>query len=377
MVGPKPSSRDLSEPYAWPGGTITAMLSKPEYCGHTVNFRTFKESYKDKNSKWNAKEDWKIFHNTHEAIIEQAVFDTVQKLRGTPRRVDSMGEANPLTGLVFCHDCGAKMYNSRQSKPYYDEIRFGKVYRHKAADFYTCSTNNLGRNAFKTVCSGHFIRTEVIRSLVLDAIREISSYVKENVTEFVEKLREESVVRQAEAAKSHKKQLAKNERRIAELDHLYQRVYEDNAAGKIPDERFTQLSGSYEREQAELKQQSSALQAELDAFNADSEKADKFIEIVRRFSNFDELTTPMLNEFIHKILVHEADKSSGERVQDVDVYFNFIGNFTLPKEEVILTPEELAAQEKLREKRAKQREANKRWYAKQKEKREQEQPKTA
>ena len=102
MVGAKPSSRDLSEPYAWNGGTVRAILSKPEYAGHTVNFRTYKESYKDKQSKWNPKENWKIFPNTHEAIIEQEVFDTVQKLQKTPRRVDSIGEANPLTGIVFC-----------------------------------------------------------------------------------------------------------------------------------------------------------------------------------------------------------------------------------------------------------------------------------
>lgn len=373
MVGPKPSSRDLSEPYTWNGGTIAAMLKKPEYCGHTVNFRTRKESYKDKSSKWNAKEEWKIFPNTHEPIVEQEVFDTVQRLRETPRRVDTLGEANPLTGLVFCADCGAKMYNSRQSKTHYDEHRFGKVYKHKASDFYTCSTNNLGRNSFKTVCSGHFIRTEVIRELVLDAIREISGYVRNNEDEFVEKLREASALQQAEAAKAHTKRLTKNERRIAELDHLFQKVYEDNDSGKLSDERYAQLSGSYEREQADLRRQSVTLQAELDAFRADSEKSGRFIELVRRYTEFDTLTTAMLNEFVEKILVHEADKSSGERVQDVGIHFNFIGNFVLVKEEPAPpTPEELAEQEKLRQKRAKQREANRRWYAKKREKQEQE-----
>lgn len=364
MVGPKPSSRDLSDPYSWNGNTIAAMLKKPEYAGHTVNFRTYKESYKDKQSKWNPHEDWKIFPNTHEPIVEQEVFDTVQRLRGTPRRVDTLGEANPLTGLVFCADCGAKMYNSRQSKEY-DEHRFGKVYKHKAADFYTCSTHELGKSSFKEVCSKHFIRTEVIRELVLGAIREISGYVRENEDEFVEKLREASALQQAETAKSHAKQLVKNERRIAELDHLFQKVYEDNDSGKLSDERFAQLSGVYEREQADLRQQCVTLQAELDAFNADSIKADRFIEIVRRYTEFDTLTNAMLNEFVEKILVHNADRSSGERVQDVDIHFNFIGNFVLEKEEPApLTPEELAEQEKQRQKRERQREANRRWYAK-------------
>jgi len=364
MVGSKPSSRDLSEPYAWNDGTISAILSKPEYTGHTVNFRTYKESYKDKNFKWNPKENWKIFPNTHEAIIEQEVFDTVQRLRGTPRRVDSIGEGNPLTGLVFCADCGAKMYNSRQSKEYYDERRFGKVYKHKTTDFYTCSANVLGQDRFKRVCSQHFIRTVVIRELVLDTIRDVSGYVRENESEFVAKIRETSIVKQTETAKSHRKQLAKNERRIMELDNLFRKVYEDNTAGKLSDERYEQLSGAYEQEQGELKHQNIGLQSELEAFNADSVKADRFIEIVKRYTEFGELTNAMLNEFVEKILVHEADKTTGERVQQVEIHFNFIGNFYVPKEEIPLTPEEIEKQEKRLQKLVKQREANRRWYAK-------------
>ncbi len=342
------------------------MLKKPEYAGHTVNFRTYKESYKDKQSKWNQKENWKIFYNTHPNIIEQEVFDTVQRLRGTPRRVDSVGEANPLTGLVFCADCGAKMYNTRQAKEHYDEHRFGKVYKHKSADFYTCSTNNLGRGSFKTVCSGHFIRTAVIRELVLDTIHRISGYVRENETEFVEKVREASAVKREETAKVHKKQLTKNERRISELDNLFRKVYEDNAIGKLSNERYEQLSNSYETEQAELKLQTTALQSELETFNADSIKADRFIEIIRRYTEFNTLTNAMLNEFVEKILVHEADKSSGERVQQVDIYFSFIGNFDIPCEEIPLTLEELEAQENRRQRLEKQREANRRWYTKKK-----------
>jgi len=366
-TSPKPVSRDLSKPYSWCGSTIVAMLKKPEYDGHTVNFRTYKKSYKDKQSKWNPKEDWKIFPNTHEAIIDQETFDTVQRLRGTPRRVDKLGEANPLTGIVFCAQCGAKMYNSRQAKAYYEERRFGKVYKHKTADFYTCSTNDLASGAFKVECSKHFIRTEVIRDLVLDTIRRVSGYVRENEAEFVEKIREASNVRQEETAKAHKKQIAKNERRIAELDTLFRKVYEDNATGKLSDERFAQLSGSYEDEQSSLKVQNAALQAEVDAFAADNVKADRFIEIVRRYTVFDELTTPMLNEFVEKILVHEADKSSGQRVQQVDIHLNFIGKFDLPMEEPKpLTPEELEAQEKCRRKLEYQRAANRRWYAKKK-----------
>jgi hypothetical protein len=212
------------------------MLKKPEYCGHRVNFRTYKESYKDKNSKRNPKDKWKIFRNNHEPIVDQETFDTVQRLLGTPRRTDKIGEANPFTGLVFCADCGAKLYNSRQSKTHYTEKRFGKEYQHKTADFYSCSTYKLAKARFRNNCTIHFIRTAVLRELVLDTIKRVSGYVRENEAEFVEKIREASAVKQAETAKTYLKTLAKNKHRISELDLLFQKVYEDNATAKLSDE---------------------------------------------------------------------------------------------------------------------------------------------
>ena len=271
------------------------------------------------------------------------------------------------------------MYNSRRSKKTYEMERFGKVYTAKTADFYTCSTYNLACNSFKNLCSQHYIRTKVIQDMVLKTIERVSAHVRDKEAEFVQRVREMATVQQTETAKAHKKQLAKNERRIAELDTLFRKSYEDNAMGKLSDERYEQMSGGYEREQVDLKQQRAVLQAELDAFNADSVKIDGFIALVRRYTNFEELTTPMLNEYIEKIVVYEPDKSSGERVQDIDVYFNFIGKYDLPQEEP--TADELEAREKRIAKLKKQREANKRHYAKKKaeqEKREQEQqPKSA
>jgi hypothetical protein len=368
MVGDKPSTRDLSDPYTWTGNTIAAMLKKPEYLGHVINFRTVKESYKDKQSKKNPEDNWKIFHNAHEPIIDQETFDTVQRLRSTPRRVDSVGQANPLTGIMYCADCGAKMYNTRHAADYYDEHRFGKVYKHKTTDFYNCSTHKLGTAAFKTdtTCSNHFIRTVVVRELVLDAIKRISEYVQTNEAEFVEKIREASAVRQEETAKTHKKQIGINQRRIAELDNLFRRVYEDNASGKLSDERYEMLSQGYDREQAELKTLTAGMQAELDAWSEDSLKADRFVDIVHRYTSFDELTTPMLNEFINRIYVREADKSTGERIQDVVIHFNFIDNFEIPMDQTPPNAEEIEAENKRLEKLAKQREYNRRWYAKKK-----------
>jgi uncharacterized protein YeeX (DUF496 family) len=351
-------------PYAWNGGTVKNILSKPEYCGDTVNFRTRKESFKSKKFKYNPKEDWQIFEDTHAALIDRETFQTVQKLLETTRRPSDCGEANPLTGLLFCHECGRKMYNSRQKATHYTEHRLGKEYTHKVADFYTCSTYSLSKGVFDEKCSQHYIRTEVVRRLVLRAIQNVCAYVRESEAEFVAKIREESTLQQQEAAKDSKRKLAQNQKRIAELDRLFKKTYEDNAAGRLSDKRYEQLSADYEREQTELEAQNEQLTAEIAAFNENSEKSARFIELVRRYTEFDELTTPILNSFISKVVVHEADKSSGERVQDVDVYFNFIGRFTPPQEEHIPTEEEFAEAEKLRAKRAKQREANRRWYAK-------------
>jgi DNA invertase Pin-like site-specific DNA recombinase len=356
-----------NEPYAWNGNTIATILKKPEYCGDTVNFRTRKESFKSKKFKFNPKEDWLIFEDTHPALIDRETFATVQRLRETPRRPDRCGEPNPLTGILFCGECGAKMYNSRRTQEYYEEKRFGKTYRHKLADFYVCSTNSLSRGVFTDKCSQHFIRTEVVRELVLAAIKSVCGYVRGNEAEFVAKVRESSAIRADEAAKASKKKLAANQRRIAELDRLFKKVYEDNANQKLSDKRFEQLSSEYEREQAELETENVTLQSEVTAFEQDGARADRFIEIVRKYTEFEELTSAMLLEFISRILVHEADKSSGERVQDVEIEFNFIGKFEAPAEpSAPPTPEELAAEEKRRERRAKQREANKRWYAKKK-----------
>ncbi|GHV48652.1 recombinase [Clostridia bacterium] len=352
--------------YAWNGGTVKNILTKPEYCGKTVNFRTIKPSYKSKKFQYRNKSEWKVSDGTHPEIVDEQTFDTVQKLLGTPRRASDCGEPNPLTGLLFCHECKKKMYNSRQSKTHYTEKRFGKEYTHKVADFYTCSTNSLSKGVFEDKCSQHYIRTEVVRKLALSAIQGVCGYVRENETEFVTKIREESVIQQQETAKDSKRKLSQNQRRIAELDRLFKKIYEDNASEKLSDKRFEQLSADYEREQAELESQNELLTEQITAFNEDSEKSSRFIELVRRYTQFDELTTPMLNSFINKIVVHEADKSSGERVQNVDVHFNFIGKFTPPQEKHIPTEEELAEAEKRRQRLVKQREANHRYYAKRK-----------
>ena len=362
-------SYDHSHPYAWSTNTIAHIIERPEYMGHTVNFRTYKDSYKDKQAKENPKENWVIFENTHAAIIDPETWETAQRCRRTVRRTDH-GAANPLTGLVFCADCGAKMYNHRQPYPTTQINKKGYVCNRPPKDIYTCSTYNLTGRRYDRQCTNHQIRTVVLRELALDAIQSVSRFVKTNEAEFVKQVRESSAVQQEEAAKSHKRRIAKGQKRIAELNTLIRRIYEDNVSGKLTDKRFELLSQEYEQEQDELEQSIARLQAELDSFHADSARADKFIEIVKKHTDFSELTPQMIAEYIEKIVVHEADKSSGERQQQVDIYLNFIGRFEIPAPAP--TAEEIAAEEKAFRKREQRREAQRRYAAKKKQEQEQE-----
>ena len=363
MTGPKPSSRDLSDPYAWTGATVAKILSKPEYAGHTVNFRTSKPSYKSKKLIRNPKEEWAVFENTHERIIDQDTFDTVQRLRKTVRRADSIGEANPLTGLMYCARCGERMYNTRHSNTHCEEHRYGKTYRHKTTDSYQCSTYTADRARNSKRCSSHYIRTEVVRGLILDTIQKTCGYVHGHEEEFVKKVTLVSADKLKKMEAAHKKRMERNTNRIAELDNLFRKIYEDNASGKLSQKRYELLSVNYELEQSGLEEQNTALQAELEGWDSNGVQVEKFLNIARRYTDFSELTTAMLNEFIEKIVVHEADKSGSERVQQVDIYLNYIGKIELPEKEP--TPAEIAVHEKRLHKLEKQRESNRRFYAKQ------------
>jgi hypothetical protein len=358
----------MDEPYTWSSSTVSSIISKPESMGHTVNFRFYKESYKDKHTKPAPKEDWVIFPDTHEGIIESEVWENAQRLRKTVKRTDSLGTANPLTGKMFCADCGGRMYNHRKpyETPLYTNPNTGKTYMRKPSDVYVCATHSRGNRRFNKACSLHHIRTEVVNELVLDAIRGVSAYVRGSEEEFTRRVREASAVQREDAAKSHRKRISKNEKRIAELDMLFRKTYEDNAIGKLSDERFTQLSGAYETEQADLKQQNAVMKAEVDAFNADGARADRFIELVKKYTDFSELTPGLINEFVDKILVYEPDRSSGKRVQKVDIYQNLIGMFPQPLAEKERDPAEIEEERRLDALRAKRREYNRRYQAKRK-----------
>ncbi len=340
------SKTDMSRPYDWTDATIRDILAKPEYMGHTVNFRAYKPSYKDKKMIKRPPEEWLIFENTHEAIVDAETWKLAQRSRQTVRRTDTTGEANPLTGLLFCAECGARMYNHKRGgralregwKPDADSGLY-------PGDNYNCSTYMLTAKHSEQKCCSHYITTRAVRALLLDTIKTVSTYAISDEKGFVEKIRAASQLRQDNAAKELKRKLNRDRKRSAELDGLTEK-------------RFKLLSDGYEREQEELDAAIVQEQAELDAFNADTDRADQFLELVRRYTDFSVLTTPMILEFVDKIVVHAPDRSSGERMQEVDIYLKFIGKFDVPLPEP--TPEELAEQERLRKKREKQREYSRR-----------------
>jgi DNA invertase Pin-like site-specific DNA recombinase len=305
-----------SEPCSWSGATVKEMLARPEYMGHTVNFRTNKESYKDKQNKHRPKEEWLIFEGTQEPVVDSETWEMAQKCRKTIRRYDKAGTPNPLTGLVYCADCGSRMYRHRGKR----------ALKYDSQDFYSCK-----RFAkYPPQCTMHYAKTSALLALALDAIKRVSAFVLTDEDEFARRVREASELKTAEEAKAKKGQLAKNQKRYSELDAIIKRLYEDKVIGSISSKRFEILSREYEDEQENLESQIGVLRAELDCFSKDGEKTDKFIEIVRKYTDFPELTPAMLNEFVEKILVHESERTSDGRVQKVEIYLNFIGKFDAP-----------------------------------------------
>ena len=369
-VGCYKNACDTEHPYSWSCSTIIQILARMEYAGHTVNFKLEKASFKSKKSTPRPKEDWIIFENTHEPIVTQEMWELVQKLRETKRRSDSLGEANPLTGLLYCADCGGKMFNHRQKR----DRKGNKEYQKKPKNNYVCSTHKRTSVKYNAKCSPHIIRTSLVQEIILEILRDTSGYVQKNEAEFLQHVRDKSAVKQGETARAYAKQIAKNERRIADLDQVYKNLYEDKALHKIDEARFMQMSSGYEREQIELKGQTAALQAELDEFNSNSVCADKFVELVHRFTNFEELTPAMLNSFVDKIIVHEAEWSDGrnpetgrglgKRIQKVEVFLKYIGAFDVPD---MRTSEEIEA-ERIKQERIDRERAYKREYGRRKRK---------
>ena len=322
-------NKQVKDPYGWGSSTVVGILKKREYLGHTVNFKTQKH-FKDKKSHYVSEDNWVIFENTQEAIIDQDTFDTVQKLRANVRRYpDGWGESHVLTGLMYCADCGAKMYVHRTSNG-------------KRVAQYTCSAYT--KTPCGTLCkTQHRINESVVLELIRDMLKAIFESARYDRAEFLETIATAQTSQEDAEVKKVKARIKVARNRCDELEKLICRIYEDNILGKLPDGRYEVLDKQYAKEKSELE----AEMAELESRIAEHEKcrnsAGRFMALIDKYEKFEELTPAMINEFVDKVLVHERDrKGSVQTTQEIEIYFNFLGRYVPPAMEVELTEEEQA-----------------------------------
>ena len=314
-------SKNFEYPYRWCSSTIASILKKKEYLGHTVNFKTRKH-FKDKKSKYVSEDKWLIFENTHEAIIDQETFDNVQRIRGNVKRYpDGWGEYHPLTGLMYCADCGSKMYVHRTNN-------------YKNIPYYVCS--NYKKVPCGTLCpSAHRIKAEVVLNLIQETLKDIKNYLDEDNEAFIHSIQNEMEEKEKAHIEKKKIRLTESQNRLQELERLMCRIYEDMILNKIPNNRYEILNNQYETEQLTLSKEIKDLELVISRYEKETDKARKFISLISRYENFDNLTNTMINEFVKKIIIHERDrKGSQTSKQKIEIYFNFIGNYEVPKEEL-------------------------------------------
>ena len=321
-------TRDIKDPCKWSTSTVVNILKRREYLGHTVNFKTRKH-FKDKKSHYVDESEWTIFENTHEAIIDQQIFDSIQRIRGNAKRyADGFGEAAPLTGLIYCADCGGKMYVHR-------------TYNGKRTPQYTCS--QYSKVPIGTRCpTQHRIAEKTVLSLVSDMLQAISDYAKSDRATFIREVQEAQASQQDSDIRKKRRRLAAAQKRAGELERLVCKIYEDNALGRLPDARYAALDAQYAKEQEALAAEIVELEKAVSSYDQGKKSAEKFIALIDKYQGFDTMTNTMLNEFVDKILVHERDrKGCQDTTQTVEIYFNFVGRYIPPSfRDVELTPEE-------------------------------------
>lgn len=306
-----PDNRGHDDDYIWRGSTIAHMLSRQEYLGHTVNFKTYRKSYKQKKQMKNDPSEWVVFENTHEAIIEEPVFEVVQKIRDGRRKLTPMGEMPILSGMLFCADCGNKLYQVR-----------GRGWEHDKEHF-VCATYR----KIKGGCSSHQIRNVVVEELLLDGIRRVTAFARDHENDFVEMVTKKTRTDLDKSMRDSKRELEQSQARISKLDEIIQRLYEDNIEGKISDERFTKMTANYEAEQHTLESRVAELKSTMTSEKESALGVDHFIALVRTYTDIQKLTAEVLREFVEKIYVYKAERIDGRRVQRIKIVYNCIGEF--------------------------------------------------
>lgn len=314
-------------PYFWTRETLSAILGREEYLGHTVNLRTRKKSYKDKRKVDNSKEDWLVFKNTHEAIIDQEIFEIVQKMRShkrsNQRYKNRAGHENLFAGLVFCGTCGRKHYFCPQEKNGLNH------------DHYKCSGY---RKPIDGCENPHYIQKSALIEILSDKLRQTIQECQLDQEAFLKKLEQQSQAQFCKDSKRQQLQLQKDEYRFKEIDTIIQKLYEDNLLGKISDERFVKLSRSYEEEQKQLQTSISDLTEKLAKQQEDSLNISKFMTRISKYTELPKLTVEIVNELIDKIVIHKPTGTKRNRIIQIDIYYNFIGKLNNEKSE----PNELA-----------------------------------
>lgn len=301
------------DPYGWNASTVAHILDRwREYLGHTVNFKTTKKSYKSKKKIQNPESEWVIFENTHEPIWTESIADAVRLARQTRRRPTKMGEMGMFSGMMFCADCGSIMYQCRATG-----------FR-REQEYYLC----VGYRKSRDICgSTHSIRTVILEELILQNLCKVVSYAREQEDQFVKMVMDMDEKERSKGLAKKKKLLTDAEKRISELDRIFKHLYEDNITGKLTDERFKKLSADYEAEQAALQTQANSLREEIQEEESKCANVERFLSIVRKYTEIPELTPHILHEFVEKIVVHAATDphSKTNRKQEVDIYYKGIG----------------------------------------------------
>ena len=300
--------------YRWDYKSISGILERPEYTGCTVNFKTYSKSHKLKKRLQNTPENYRIFPNTQSAVIEEKVFERVQGLRANKRRPTKTGRQGLFSGLLYCADCGEKLYFCTTNS-------FSPKQEHYVCSNYKSNTGT---------CSAHFIREETLTLFVRQRIFDVTAMFFDDIQGFQNMVYQQRFEEAEKAIKQKKKELEQAKKRIAELDRIFKRIYEDDISGTISHERFLKLSAEYEAEQKELTEFVKAEQTAVDTYEQDRTDFDSFAAIIRKYVGITELTPTIVNEFIKKIVDHAPEKIDGKRFQKVDIVFNFVGEIHLP-----------------------------------------------
>ena len=310
-------------PTHWNSSSVIKMLSVQEYCGDILNFKTYSKSYKNKKRLENDRENWAIFKDVHEPIIERAVFEQVQQKRGKMRKRQAKdGERSMFSGLLVCADCGSNLhFHFNQGNP---EIKY-----------FNCSNYKGNRG---TCGSNHYVRVDFLEQVVLGEIRRLTKYAGLYEDDFLKEVIGHS--RQAEETERRlkEKELKSLLARDDELDGLFERIYEDNVSGKLSDDRFAKMSRRYEEEQNELSEKIKKLRSEIEKQNSRAASTDMFVSIVRKYTRARKLTPRMLNELVEKIEVYNAERIDGEWVQRLRIHYNCVGEMNIPNEPALPIP---------------------------------------